>query len=229
MKRLAVVVSTAVVIIGLLLAPAVAATPATSVDASPQSAGGYSVFRPYSGPGGLSQEYAAIANQYPGLVKRVIIGKTVQGKDIVALKVTGDANRTTDGARPAVLYVAAQHGREWITAEMNRRLLHHLIDNYRTDKTIHSIVDTTELWFVPVANPDGYDFTFTDGHRLWRKNLSDNNGDGVIDEGDGVDLDRNFPTKWGYDNEGSSPNPFASRPTAVPRRGRNRRPGRSTD
>ncbi len=207
MKRLAVVVSTAVVIIGLLLAPAVAATPATPVDASPQSAGGYSVFRPYSGPGGLSQEYAAIANQYPGLVKRVIIGKSVQGKDIVALKVTRDANRTTDGARPAVLYVAAQHGREWITAEMNRRLLHHVIDSYRTDKTIHSIVDSTELWFVPVANPDGYDFTFTAGHRSWRKNLSDNNGDGVIADGDGVDLDRNFATRWGYDNEGSSPNP----------------------
>ena len=43
MKRLAVVVSTAVVIIGLLLAPAVAATPATPVDASPQSAGGPSL------------------------------------------------------------------------------------------------------------------------------------------------------------------------------------------
>ena len=58
---------------------------------------------------------------------------------------------------------------------------------------------------MPVANPDGYDFTFEPGHRLWRKNLRDNDGDGVITAGDGVDLNRNFPTKWGYDNEGSSP------------------------
>ena len=43
--------------------------------------------------------------------------------------------------------------------------------------------------------------------RLWRKNLADNNGDGEITTGDGVDLNRNFPTRWGYDNEGSSPNP----------------------
>ena len=46
-----------------------------------------------------------------------------------------------------------------------------------------------------------------DGQRLWRKNLRDNNGDGVITTGDGVDLNRNYPTRWGYDNEGSSPNP----------------------
>ncbi len=56
-----------------------------------------------------------------------------------------------------------------------------------------------------MANPDGYDFTFTEGNRLWRKNLHDNDGDGVISGLDGVDLNRNFPTSWGYDNEGSSP------------------------
>jgi hypothetical protein len=69
------------------------------------------------------------------------------------------------------------------------------------------LVDTTELWFLPVANPDGYDYTFTEGNRLWRKNLRDNNGDGQITSVDGVDLNRNFAEKWGYDNEGSSDDP----------------------
>ena len=88
---------------------------------------------------------------------------------------------------------------------MVRRLAHHVVDGYRTDPMITDLVDTTELWFVPVANPDGYDFTFTPGNRLWRKNLRDNDGDGRITANDGVDLNRNFPTKWGYDDEGSSP------------------------
>ena len=66
-------------------------------------------------------------------------------------------------------------------------------------------MDSTELWFVLVANPDGYDYTFTDGNRLWRKNLRDNDGDGVITGLDGVDPNRNFSYRWGYDNEGSSP------------------------
>ena len=42
---------------------------------------------------------------------------------------------------------------------------------------------------------------------MWRKNLRDNDGDGRIGPGDGVDLNRNFAYKWGYDDEGSSPDP----------------------
>ena len=136
-----------------------------------------------------------------------MIGSTVQGQDIVALKVTKNARTVRDGSRPSVLYSSAQHAREWITPEMNRRLLHYYLDQYPTDEKIRRIVDRTELWFVPVANPDGYDYTFTEGNRLWRKNLRDNDGDGVITGLDGVDPNRNFPTKWGYDNEGSSASP----------------------
>ena len=57
-----------------------------------------------------------------------------------------------------------------------------------------------------VANPDGYQYTF-DPERLWRKNLRDNNDDGQITVGDGVDPNRNFDEHWGYDNEGSSSDP----------------------
>ena len=64
--------------------------------------------------------------------------------------------------------------------------------------------------FVLVVNPDGYDHTFTPGNRLWRKNLADNDGDGQITGFDGVDLNRNFPTFWGYDDEGSSSDPTSA-------------------
>ena len=65
------------------------------------------------------------------------------------------------------------------------------------------LVRQRELWFVLIANPDGYDYTFTPANRLWRKNLRDNNGDGQLTSIDGVDLNRNFPTRWNYDDEGS--------------------------
>ncbi|MFJ8213112.1 M14 family zinc carboxypeptidase [Streptomyces sp. NPDC096033] len=171
-------------------------------------AAGDGVFRPYSGKGGLQEEILRTAQQNPGLTKVVSIGKTVQGKDILALKVTKDAGRTRDGDKPSVLYMSNQHAREWITPEMTRRLMHHTLDNYGKDARITKLVDSTELWFLLSANPDGYDYTFTsDGARLWRKNLHDNNGDGKITAVDGVDLNRNFAYKWGYDNEGSSPTP----------------------
>ncbi|MEU5250116.1 M14 family metallopeptidase [Streptomyces longwoodensis] len=166
------------------------------------------VFRPYSGSGGLKEEILRTAQQNPGLTKVVSIGKTLKGQDILALKLTKGARKTKDGAKPSVLYLSNQHAREWITPEMTRRLMHHYLDGYRNDKRIKRLVDSTELWFVLSANPDGYDYTFQDpANRLWRKNLRDVNGDGVISTGDGVDLNRNFPYKWGYDDEGSSPNP----------------------
>ena len=171
------------------------------------AAEGYAVFRPYSGPGGLKEEFEQIAADNPDITKLVVIGQTVQGQDIVALKVTENARKTRDGRRPSTLFSAAQHAREWITPEMVRRLAHHVVDGYGTDQAVTDLVNTTEMWFVPVANPDGYDWTFEPGQRMWRKNLADNNGDGLITPGDGVDPNRNYPTKWGYDDEGSSPEP----------------------
>ncbi|MFE0848868.1 M14 family metallopeptidase [Streptomyces rochei] len=166
------------------------------------------VFRPYSGSGGLREEILRTAQEHPRLTKVVSIGKTVNGQDILALKLTKHADRTRDGSKPAVLYMSNQHAREWITPEMTRRLMHHYLDNYEKDRRIRKLVDSTELWFLLSANPDGYDYTFQNtDNRLWRKNLRDNNGDGAIGTGDGVDLNRNFAYKWGYDDEGSSPNP----------------------
>ena len=180
-------------------------TVSTRMKASARS--GYTVFRSYSETGGIKDEYAAAAAANPGLAKLVVIGHSVRGQDIIALKITKNARTERDGARPAVLYSSTQHAREWITPEMNRRLMHHFLDSYATSAETRSIVNRTELWFVPVANPDGYDYTFTAGHRLWRKNLRDNDGDGVITGADGVDPNRNFPAKWNYDNEGSSSSP----------------------
>jgi hypothetical protein len=166
------------------------------------------VFRPYSGSGGLQAEIVRTGQEHPDLTKVVSIGKTIKGQNILAVKLTKGAKKSKDGSKPSVLYMSNQHAREWITPEMTRRLLHYYLDNYKTDKRIKKIVDSTELWFLLSANPDGYDYTFKDSDaRLWRKNLRDVNGDGVISTGDGVDLNRNFAYKWGYDDEGSSPNP----------------------
>ncbi|HEX6956158.1 MAG TPA: M14 family zinc carboxypeptidase [Agromyces sp.] len=166
-----------------------------------------SVYDRYSGDGGILEELEQQAADNPTLAELVVIGETVNGEDIAAVRVTKNAPKVKDGKRPATVFVGAQHAREWITPEMVRRLLDDVLAGYGTDAQITELVDTTEMWFIPVANPDGYDFTFEPGARLWRKNLRDNNGDGRITNGDGVDLNRNFPTRWGYDNEGSSPNP----------------------
>ncbi|MFC4612451.1 M14 family zinc carboxypeptidase [Streptomyces maoxianensis] len=172
------------------------------------AAAGDGVFRPYSGESGLKREILATEQANPALTKVVSIGKTLGGQDILALKISKGAKKHKDGSKPATLYLSNQHAREWITPEMTRRLMHHYLAGYGKDPRITKIVDSTELWFVLSANPDGYDYTFKGtAERQWRKNLRDNNGDGKTAPGDGVDLNRNFTYKWGYDNEGSSPDP----------------------
>jgi hypothetical protein len=172
------------------------------------------VFRPYLGEGGIAEELAAQAAAYPDIAQLVTFGETWNGTEMQAVRVTRTPGKIAEGKRPTTVFLAAQHAREWITPEMVRRLLDQVLTSYGNDPKITELVRNTEMWFIPVANPDGYDFTFEvpptsddTGTRLWRKNLRDNNENGVLDGADGVDLNRNSPTRWGYDNEGSSPNP----------------------
>ena len=176
----------------------------------------------------LYQELQALAASRPDLVKPLVIGHTVNGVPILALQ--GHQGRAHDPRRPAprgpLQLQPARSRVDHLRDEPPprapvRRQLHEPdrhdaggLDQRRrreaddlTKGDLTKIVNANELWFVVVANPDGYDFTFTEGNRLWRKNLRDNNKDGQITQLDGVDPNRNYPTKWGYDNEGSSDDP----------------------
>ncbi|MGZ6697055.1 MAG: M14 family zinc carboxypeptidase [Solirubrobacteraceae bacterium] len=183
---------------------------------------GYNVFRPWSlTPApcpqtcstplvNLKTYYHQLAVKNPSVVKEEVIGKSILGQDIMAYKVTQGARDIPDGSRPAVLYNSTQHAREWISTEVERRTFKYLLDSSKqTDgEAIKRLLQTRELWFVPVVNPDGYDYTFVNkGSRLWRKNLRDVNGGGFSQDADGVDTNRNWPTNWNYDLEGASNDP----------------------
>ena len=169
-----------------------------------QAANGFNVWRSWDEPGGISDELYEVAADNPQLVDLKVLGETHEGREYVALKVTQGARGIRDGKRPAVLYASTFHAREWISTEVNRRLLHWYIDQWRANNPdVRRLLRETELWFVLVHNPDGYQYTF-DAERLWRKNLRDNDGNGVITTNDGVDPNRNLPEHWNYDEEGSS-------------------------
>ncbi|HET7236101.1 MAG TPA: M14 family zinc carboxypeptidase, partial [Actinomycetota bacterium] len=182
--------------------------------ASQQQANGYKVWMPYDGPNGL-QAYMEDLAASSSLVELHTLGFTygynADGGDptprpIYALKVEEDADSDADGDDPAVLYSALQHAREWISGEVNRRLLEWYLKKYEEDvPQIVDLLGSTELWFVLVANPDGYQYTHEpQGDRLWRKNLRDNDSNGEVNSLDGVDPNRNFDAHWGYDEEGSA-------------------------
>ena len=172
--------------------------------AAAQAASGYTVWRSYDERGGIRDQLYQLARANPQLVKLVVLGHTAQGREIIAVKVTQGARGIADGRRPAVLYSSTQHAREWISTEVNRRLLNWFVDKSRAnDQDVKNLLKERELWFLLVANPDGYQYTF-DHERLWRKNLRDNDGDNATTNADGVDPNRNYPEHFRYDEEGSS-------------------------
>jgi Zinc carboxypeptidase len=172
--------------------------------AEAQAAAGFTVWRSYDEPGGIRDQMYDIARRNPQLVKLEVLGKTRQGREYIALKVTQGARDVADGTRPATLYAATHHAREWISTEVDRRLLNWYVDKWRArDPAVRQLLADNELWFVLVHNPDGYQYTF-DTERLWRKNLRDNDGNGTINNNDGVDPNRNYAEHWNYDDEGSS-------------------------
>jgi hypothetical protein len=169
--------------------------------AARQAAGGFNVWKDYDGPDGLAAEIRKAAAAHPKIAQLRVIGKTLEGRKILAVRVTRNVKKTPLRKRPAVLYQGTTHAREWIAAEVPMRLMDWFLD--QKNKPTRKLIRRNEFWFVPVLNPDGYQYTF-DAERLWRKNMRDNDGDGTIEVGDGVDINRNYPERWSWDDEGST-------------------------
>ena len=178
-----------------------------------QASAGFKVWRDYDGPDGLREYMYDLEAANEDILDLEVLGHTYgtdpEGdgpdtpREIIALRLTANEDASADGSKPAVLYSSTIHAREWIATEVNRRLLEWFIKGWREEKPdAVKILNTTELWFVLVQNPDGYQYTF-DVDRLWRKNLRDNDGDNEITSLDGVDGNRNFAEHWNYDDEGS--------------------------
>lgn len=123
-----------------------------------------------------------LATLAPERARLQAIGGSVEGRPIWALRVG------TPGQTP-VLINGTQHAREWIAGAVATCVADRLVRDYDRDPQIRDFVDHTDLWIVPVVNPDGYQYTWA-GHRYWRKNRRG---------GFGVDLNRNFAVGWGGD------------------------------
>jgi Zinc carboxypeptidase/Immune inhibitor A-like, MAM domain len=156
-------------------------------------------------PVNLKTWYEAQRTQHPDLVRKVTYGTSRYGEPLVAYRVTTGANSSGDATKPVVFYDSTQHAREWLATELERRLFQYVLAHSDDPASgIPEILRNVELWFVPVVNVDGYDYTYlSKGTRLWRKTLADNNGDDQITNVDGVDTNRNFAEKWRYDEEGA--------------------------
>ncbi|MFF1560360.1 M14 family metallopeptidase [Streptomyces sp. NPDC058279] len=130
--------------------------------------------------------------QYPAIMSKQVIGKSYQGRDIIAIKISDNVG--TDEAEPEVLFTHHQHAREHLTVEMALYLLKEFGSKYGSDARVTDMVNSREIWIVPDLNPDGGEYDIASGsYRSWRKNRQPNSGSSAV----GTDLNRNWNYKWG--------------------------------
>ncbi len=94
-----------------------------------------------------------------------------------------------------VFYSGVHHAREPISLTELVFYMWYLLENYSSDLEIQYLLNSTELYFVPCVNPDGYIYNETNDptgggmHRKNRRNV------GITNKG--VDINRNYSYKWG--------------------------------
>eukprot|EP00092_Neocalanus_flemingeri_P011116 GFUD01011970.1.p1 GENE.GFUD01011970.1~~GFUD01011970.1.p1 ORF type:complete len:636 (-),score=156.99 GFUD01011970.1:106-2013(-) len=116
-----------------------------------------------------------LEKEFPKIVTKYKIGSSVEGRDILALKITSEAGKKERPLGiPMIKYVANMHGDESVGREMLVGLAEHLVKNYGVIERITKLIDTTEIHLLPTMNPDGFE-------RVTRGNFN------------GVDLNRGFP------------------------------------
>jgi carboxypeptidase T len=129
---------------------------------------------------------------YPSIMSKRVIGKSYQGRDIVAIKISD--NVATDEAEPEVLFTHHQHAREHLTVEMALYLIRELGAGYGSDSRVTNMVNNREIWILPDLNPDGGEYDIATGsYRSWRKNRQPNSGSSYV----GTDMNRNWNYRWG--------------------------------
>ena len=122
----------------------------------------------------------AFEEQYPNICKVSSIGLSVDGRELLVAKITDSLN--VHQAEPRVLYTSSMHGDEISGFVLSIRLIDYLLSNYESDTRITNIINNTELWINPLANPDGaYTNNNNSVYNAQRYNAN------------WVDLNRNYP------------------------------------
>ncbi len=178
-----------------------------------------------------------LCERYSSILSKMIIGKSVEGRDIVALRITGrkdeslrcaqndKSSNTQNGnivqtkngkslktqndiysqsdKRPSTLFVGGIHAREDFAVMLCMKMIEQYCYYYSENKIfddfdVKSIINNVDMYFVPVANPDGLNIVhygieasynyeklrymriWGENHTYWKANAN------------GIDLNKNF-------------------------------------
>ncbi|KAI1654890.1 hypothetical protein F4813DRAFT_368809 [Daldinia decipiens] len=139
-----------------------------------------------------------------GLVRMVNIGRSYEGRDILGLRVgtprSGTSSGGSDTRKDTILITGGIHAREWISISTVNYVAWSFIKSVDEDPMIAKILEHFDIVFIPVLNPDGYEYTW-DVDRLWRKSRQRTK----MQYCPGFDLDHAFGYRWDSTRHQSEP------------------------
>jgi len=160
----------------------------------------------------LYQELDDMATLYPNLISvkaPVSTFLTHENRPLYWVRMSDNPN--SDEAEPEVLYTAIHHAREPEAMQQLVYYMWYMLENYATNPEVQGILDNTELYFIPMVNPDGYQHNVDNDpngggmHRKNKRNVGSSNP--------GVDNNRNYDyiepgtgSIWGTSGVSSDPN-----------------------
>lgn len=110
----------------------------------------------------LNEIYAwldQLAGLYPDIVSTFQIGTTFEGRPIRGIKI--DYHPDAREGRPLIAFIEGGiHSREWISPAVVAGIINEFLTS--TDHAVRRLAEAFEWHIVPVLNPDGYVYTFTD-------------------------------------------------------------------
>jgi len=116
-------------------------------------------------------------DNFPHLIDVFSIGESVLGRDIWCIRIT---NENKNQEKLSCLIDGCIHGHEWEAGEACLYLAEYLLINFDSNLTIKNILNSSEVYIIPLVNPDG-----RQNDEMWLGN--DNS----------VDLNRNFDIFFG--------------------------------
>jgi hypothetical protein len=134
----------------------------------------------------IDQYLDALARASNGRAEVLVVGTSIEGRAIRALRVGTGSNRAS------ILVTGTQHAREWASPMVTMGFADALVRQAAADPQVRAITGTVDVYVVPVVNVDGYVASHR-GWRMQRKNMNPRCG---------VDLNRNFDVAFGL---GASP------------------------
>jgi hypothetical protein len=136
----------------------------------------WDIYPTYSQYDSIMQSFSKL---YPSFCRLDTIGTSINGKLVLALKIS--VNAAVDNDKPEVFYTSTMHGNETGGFILMLHLADYLLKNYNVNERVTNLVDNLEIWINPLANPDG---TYGTGNTITSPTRYNANG---------YDLNRNFP------------------------------------